>query len=522
MKGLSMYSKARRILRPYIFARKILYFAAGRKFKSVRAFKPTAHVLAIGSIVGLFLMGTAGSASARDTTPPNIPAGFTATFESEAGSEPTPPDGSISGCVEANEGFFANLSCPGDKTITSIDFAGYGQPAGSCKEGYLQGNCHATDSRSIVEAGCLNRSECAISTGNSVFGDPCPDKSKRIAIAFTCDGGGGDACPDDPNKTEPGQCGCGEADLDTDNDGVYDCKPTCDDASCQDSQEITETENPPPQGSPLFKSTFNYSSECTWNGLDGGTNCNTIANDGLAWVATASPVDQIDGHYTEAVAAANNGNGDGGYGARFWVDGGVNVQTKPVRLTFDQQQPEIWLRWYQRYQPGFQWSGGGGPKYDKTFYIWITPDTKGNSTLKLLPQFFNNGYRIGILNGGANDQLENNAINWTDTFGTTSDGLFHMFEVYIKLDTDGTDGIGRVWIDGTRVLNKTDVDYSGGNAASRAGIKFFDFQENQSSPNNGRAMYIDYDDIEVWITTPPATDSFGDPWIGPLNGYSGG
>ena len=121
--------------------------------------------------------------------------------------------------------------------------------------------------------------------------------------------------------------------------------------------------------------------------------------------------------YDARIAAAL---GDGGYGARFWVDDGVNIQTKPVRLTFDQQQPEIWLRWYQRYQPGFRWSGGGGPHYDKTFYIWITPDTKGNSTLQILPQFYSSGYRIYIQSGGANDQLENNSISWTDTCSSNS------------------------------------------------------------------------------------------------------
>ncbi|QTA78941.1 Immunoglobulin-like fold-containing protein [Desulfonema limicola] len=36
-----------------------------------------------------------------------------------------------------------------------------------------------------------------------------------------------DNCPDDPNKTEPGECGCGIPDTDTDNDGTYDCKDKC-------------------------------------------------------------------------------------------------------------------------------------------------------------------------------------------------------------------------------------------------------------------------------------------------------
>lgn len=37
----------------------------------------------------------------------------------------------------------------------------------------------------------------------------------------------GDTCPEDPNKTEPGQCGCGVADGDGDGDGVADCDDGC-------------------------------------------------------------------------------------------------------------------------------------------------------------------------------------------------------------------------------------------------------------------------------------------------------
>jgi hypothetical protein len=36
-----------------------------------------------------------------------------------------------------------------------------------------------------------------------------------------------DNCPDDPNKTEPGICGCGVADTDSDRDGVADCNDNC-------------------------------------------------------------------------------------------------------------------------------------------------------------------------------------------------------------------------------------------------------------------------------------------------------
>ena len=45
-------------------------------------------------------------------------------------------------------------------------------------------------------------------------------------MALPC-GAGNDCCPNDPMKTDPGQCGCGVADTDTDGDGVPDCLDLC-------------------------------------------------------------------------------------------------------------------------------------------------------------------------------------------------------------------------------------------------------------------------------------------------------
>ena len=36
-----------------------------------------------------------------------------------------------------------------------------------------------------------------------------------------------DGCPDDPDKVEPGDCGCGVADADADEDGIADCDDNC-------------------------------------------------------------------------------------------------------------------------------------------------------------------------------------------------------------------------------------------------------------------------------------------------------
>ena len=55
--------------------------------------------------------------------------------------------------------------------------------------------------------------------------------NRGILSGFDLSGGGGvvDECPDDPAKTEPGICGCGVADDDSDGDGVADCDDECPD-----------------------------------------------------------------------------------------------------------------------------------------------------------------------------------------------------------------------------------------------------------------------------------------------------
>lgn len=56
---------------------------------------------------------------------------------------------------------------------------------------------------------------------------PNADYSDNLFIG----GGGGpgerDQCPDDPDKRTPGICGCGVADVDTDDDGIFNCDDNC-------------------------------------------------------------------------------------------------------------------------------------------------------------------------------------------------------------------------------------------------------------------------------------------------------
>ena len=65
----------------------------------------------------------------------------------------------------------------------------------------------------INNYGTINN-ECDGLVGGTVTGNPIPSPS--------CDN-----CPDDPNKVEPGICGCGVPDTDPDSDGTPNCNDNC-------------------------------------------------------------------------------------------------------------------------------------------------------------------------------------------------------------------------------------------------------------------------------------------------------
>lgn len=271
-----------------------------------------------------------------------------------------------------------------------------------------------------------------------------------------------------------------------------------------------------------WSTSFDYSQTCTQRGYFGDIDCEVVSTDSMINWSWGSGTD--DGKSTQATADANNVRGDGGLGARFWVGDGVNNQLGEISISFPQQEPELWIRWYQRYEAGFKWQEGE-PYYDKTLYIYSTGFGEGQGWIN--PQYHGNAgaggtWTLSILGGSDPYQAVSSLdLKWTDVFGSVSDGQFHLFEIHIKMDTDGTDGVGKMWIDGKRVINNTGVNWSEGHNATRDGWSFIEFESNQHSPDNGRYMYVDYDDIEIWNTTPPNRDEYGDPWIGPLNGFLG-
>jgi photosystem II stability/assembly factor-like uncharacterized protein len=104
----------------------------------------------------------------------------------------------IGGYDEARGGGLLTLSCSGDLS-------------GAC--------CLATGCSVITSADCVTRG--GIYQGDGTVCEPDSDGDQFIDAC--------DACPTDPLKVEPGSCGCGSPDGDTDGDGVHDCLDDDDD-----------------------------------------------------------------------------------------------------------------------------------------------------------------------------------------------------------------------------------------------------------------------------------------------------
>ncbi|KAJ9701106.1 hypothetical protein PVL29_006451 [Vitis rotundifolia] len=79
-----------------------------------------------------------------------------------------------------------HLHCDDGHTISSIEFASYGTPRGSCQM-FSQGQCHAPNSLALVSKACQGKGSCVIRILNSAFGgDPCRGFVKTLAVEAKC------------------------------------------------------------------------------------------------------------------------------------------------------------------------------------------------------------------------------------------------------------------------------------------------------------------------------------------------
>jgi len=84
-------------------------------------------------------------------------------------------------CGTAGEGSILTLTAPPGNVFTSIEYASYGTPLGSCGS-YVNSGCHAANSQTICEATFIGQNSASISADNGVFGDPCSGTVKWLTV----------------------------------------------------------------------------------------------------------------------------------------------------------------------------------------------------------------------------------------------------------------------------------------------------------------------------------------------------
>ncbi|CAH9146966.1 unnamed protein product [Cuscuta epithymum] len=77
------------------------------------------------------------------------------------------------------------LDCGPGQYISSIQFASFGTPLGTCGKFY-KGHCHATSSYETLKQKCQGKPKCSVTVANWVFGDPCADMLKSLKVEATC------------------------------------------------------------------------------------------------------------------------------------------------------------------------------------------------------------------------------------------------------------------------------------------------------------------------------------------------
>lgn len=79
-----------------------------------------------------------------------------------------------------------HLMCPKNSHISTVKFASFGSPTGTCGS-YTEGVCHDPKSISVVEKVCLNKNECTIEVTEDNFTKGlCPSTTKKLAVEAVC------------------------------------------------------------------------------------------------------------------------------------------------------------------------------------------------------------------------------------------------------------------------------------------------------------------------------------------------
>lgn len=107
------------------------------------------------------------------------------------GGSPVPPvntdaGGQESVCATAERDESATAACPAGKVITSVTFASFGRPSGTCGSFVKAEDCHSESSRAVVEGACVGKSTCTIEATIDLFDNPCTGTDEKLAFEVVC------------------------------------------------------------------------------------------------------------------------------------------------------------------------------------------------------------------------------------------------------------------------------------------------------------------------------------------------
>mgnify|MGYP001591250369 FL=1 len=222
--------------------------------------------------------------------------------------------------------------------------------------------------------------------------------------------------------------------------------------------------------------------------------------DGL-WGGGGWTCDNGDGTVREEqiTALANYPGGAGGKGQRHWLGDGVNNTSGGVWASFPAPQSELWVRWYMRYEHGFEWNPYLMNQkilyFDPTAFPRLIVEYYGQDRVQVFSYASAQGYpsaegtgwnAIMAAGGGTTDARGN----------IRSDGKWHLWEFHVRIDTNGTDGVVELWIDNNKVIDVTNANLA---AASLGGLLI---GSNGFTPGSGRCLAVDYDDLAIRTTGP--------------------
>ncbi|RRT48638.1 hypothetical protein B296_00052956 [Ensete ventricosum] len=114
----------------------------------------------------------------------------TLTLFEEAGGDPSHVNFQTvtvgTACNSAGEGDVLSLSCQGGRTISTVDFATFGEANGTCGA-YVSGGCGSDEAVAILKDACLGRESCSIKISDKI-GTSCAKLASpwKLVAQVTC------------------------------------------------------------------------------------------------------------------------------------------------------------------------------------------------------------------------------------------------------------------------------------------------------------------------------------------------